>query len=577
MSIVHINQIRTRLEAIYKDKIDLSDVSTRPPDEQKNQFLTRALAAYALEIEAEIPPDEASKALTDGFDDNGLDAIYISPRDRRIFIVQSKWIHNGSGQPDLGAISKFVKGAEDLLGQRFEMFNGKIKNRKSEIMIALNDPDWKLTGVIAYTGTEKLAIHASDALLQLQRSINDTTEYLEITTLTQKELYAALVSKLSGKPITLEIGLRSWGKIEKPFAAYYGQVNVLEVGKWWLDYRTGLFAGNLRSVLGDTEVNKEIRETLDSQPELFWYFNNGITILAHSIKRALAHAGTNEYGTFYCEGISIVNGAQTVSTIGKYLDSSTKKLSETFLPIRLISLESAFEGFGDSVTKTNNRQNRVEVRDFVSLDVEQLRIKTELALEKIEYQVVRSDSFKASPASFDLVESTTSLACALGEADMAVQLKREPGKLWEDVKKSPYTRLFNEKVSGPYVWQCVLVQRSIDDRLDIASKSEPTGRNQSILIWGNRIIASIVFRLLDFQQLSKKAGFNFLNLIADHDFNTIVDSTAEELISHVASDYPGSYIAMLFRNPTKSKDLYAKTSVSVSLKMGDVLERIKQV
>ena len=52
MSIVHVNQIKSRLEATYTGKIDLTDVASRPPDDQANHFLTRALAAYALEVHA---------------------------------------------------------------------------------------------------------------------------------------------------------------------------------------------------------------------------------------------------------------------------------------------------------------------------------------------------------------------------------------------------------------------------------------------------------------------------------------------------------------------------------------------
>jgi hypothetical protein len=39
--------------------------------------------------------------------------------------------------------------------------------------------------------------------------------------------------------------------------------------------------------------------------------------------------------------------------------------------------------FGKDVTRANNKQNRIENRDFVSQDPEQARIKTELAIEGI--------------------------------------------------------------------------------------------------------------------------------------------------------------------------------------------------
>ena len=93
-------------------------------------------------------------------------------------------------------------------------------------------------------------------------------------------------------------------------------------------------------------------------------------------------------------------------------------------------------GFGEEVTKTNNRQNRIENRDFVALDPEQSRLRSELAIDGIDYQLVRSESATRTLNTFDLVEATTALACASGNVRLVVQLKREIGKLWEDVSIS---------------------------------------------------------------------------------------------------------------------------------------------
>ena len=111
---------------------------------------------------------------------------------------------------------------------------------------------------------------------------------------------------------------------------------------------------------------------------------------------------------------------------------------------------------GTDITKTNNTQNRIENRDFVSLDPEQNRIKTELAIEKIEYHVIRSESLTRSETAFDLTESTTAAACASDRVHLVVQLKGEIGKLWENIEKAPY-KLFNSSVTGMYIWGCVQV------------------------------------------------------------------------------------------------------------------------
>jgi hypothetical protein len=184
-----------------------------------------------------------------------------------------------------------------------------------------------------------------------------------------------------------------------------------------------LFARNLRGILGETDVNAEMRTTLEKRPEDFWYFNSGITVVAKAARRAIAGGSSNDFGTFHLDDMSVVNGAQTVGTIGKYGESSPELLSNVAVPIRII-VRGDNQFFGEEVTRTNNRQNRIENRDFVALDPEQTRVKTELAIDGIDYQLMRSESMTRSETSFDLVESSTALACASQTVRLAVQLKR---------------------------------------------------------------------------------------------------------------------------------------------------------
>jgi hypothetical protein len=72
-------------------------------------------------------------------------------------------------------------------------------------------------------------------------------------------------------------------------------------------------------------VNDALRKTLGEGPENFWYFNNGITIIADKVTKGLAGAPAHKFANFTCEGASVVNGAQTVGTIG----SSSEAMATT--------------------------------------------------------------------------------------------------------------------------------------------------------------------------------------------------------------------------------------------------------
>jgi hypothetical protein len=71
-----------------------------------------------------------------------------------------------------------------------------------------------------------------------------------------------------------------------------------------------------------------------------------------------------------------------------------------------------------------------------------------MAIEGIDYPFVRSEDSVASPTACELIEVTTALACAAGDAHLAVQVKTGIGRFFADLKKPPYRTLFNPSVSG---------------------------------------------------------------------------------------------------------------------------------
>ena len=61
---------------LFDGHIDLTDYDSKPDDQRENAFLSRSLAAYSLTLLAEIGPEGAGPCVTDGFDDNGIDAVF---------------------------------------------------------------------------------------------------------------------------------------------------------------------------------------------------------------------------------------------------------------------------------------------------------------------------------------------------------------------------------------------------------------------------------------------------------------------------------------------------------------------
>lgn len=554
MSVIHVNQIRAQIKKLYTGKIDLSDVNATG-NELDNFFLSRGLAAYTVQFLAATDMDGAASSVTDGGGDNGIDALYYDDAEKVLYLVQAKWIHSGIGEPENGEVKKFVSGVRDLFNMRFERFNQKVNAKKDIVVRALNDPYTKYVVAVSYTGLSRLAEPSARDLDDLATEMNDPTEVLRVTPLNQSDIHTSLTVGLTGEPINLDIGVKAWGRVQEPQAAYYGQLNAVQIVDWWTKYRTRLFAKNLRGVLGDTDVNNEMRYTLEHEPKNFWYFNNGITIIAKKVTKTMAGGGDTDFGTFHCEDASIVNGAQTVGTIGRFGEGAPEKLEKVHVPIRVISVEGGQHFFGETVTKTNNRQNRIESRDFVTLDPEQARIKTELAIDNIDYHVMRAESYTRSETAFDLVEGTTALACASGKVHLVVQLKREIGKLWEDIAKAPYKELFNRSVAGMYLWRCVRAQRLIDKTLESIIKApDISGRDYGIAVHGNRIIAALALETLHAERFPDP-NFRFEDSIDDLKVASVTVEHFHRLKDSVEGHYGNAIIPTLFKNLTKCKHL----------------------
>lgn len=558
MSIIHVNQIKNHVKRLFDGIIDMGDAG-KPGHDYDNHFLTRSLAAYSVHFLSGSDPMIAGQAITDGGKDNGIDAIFYHEPERRLYVVQSKWIHDGRGEPSNGDIKKFISGVKDLFNMRFERFNEKVNAQKELVVQILNDPQSSYNIVIVYTGINSLAEPSQRDLDDLKMEMNDASEVLVVTTLNQSGIHKSLTARVAGEPINVDIGIKSWGKIDEPHLAYYGQVSATIIGEWWGEYGDRLFARNLRSLLGDTEVNTEMRKTLVESPDNFWFFNNGITVIADKITKTMAGGGGTDFGTFHCDNISVVNGAQTVSTIGRFASIEQDAVANAYVPLRVISLEKADSQLAFAITKTNNRQNRIDNRDFVTLDHEQSRLRSELSVDGITYNVIRSESSVRGENAFDLIEATTALACASGKPNLFVQLKREIGKLWEDISRAPYKEIFNAQVNSLFLWRAVQTQRMIDKCLDLmASRDDLNGRDLAVAVHGNRVISAIVFRNISTSM--------FGNPTFDYDSNceqeiilASVRSAYLTLKSELDLEYPNAIIPTLFKNLTKCSVLYTKT------------------
>lgn len=303
MSELHVRQIRAYLDRTFRPLIDLQDVQNRSAEEQEIILLTRALAAFSVAYIGKTDPENAAKTVTDGWEDNGLDAIFYHPSDRVLYLVQSKWRQDGFGTIDRGEIQKFIKGFRDLLNARWDRSNEKVSSRSHELDAVLDDASTRIVLLIVYTGQEGLSKHVSQDLEDVINEINDPAELASTQVLRQSNVYSAVAHGLEGAPMDVDVALYDWGQVREPYVGFYGQVSASDIAGWFSIHQDRLLAPNIRMFLGATEVNESIVHTLLNNPQDFWYFNNGITALCRTVHKKPIGGNTRETGLFECHDL----------------------------------------------------------------------------------------------------------------------------------------------------------------------------------------------------------------------------------------------------------------------------------
>jgi hypothetical protein len=553
-----VNRIRGVLEREFATHIDMADWSSRPPEQVESAFLSRALAAQSIKSFAGVDPKAAASALVDGFGDGGIDAIYFDAPTDTMFLVQSKWSGGGGASFDEGVIAKFINGVKRILGADFEHFNAKVQAKAPEIREVLySDRAVRIRLITIHTAKQPIGPHVRRAIDNFVTELNDPVVIADHVDIDQAGVYDLITAESRDPKIKLQAVLNDWGVIERPYLAYYGRVSVDQIIEWWREYRNKLFSQNLRLYYQNSTVNDALSRTLSQGPENFWYFNNGITIIADKVTKGLAGAPAHKFANFTCEGASVVNGAQTVGTIGSSADaigsaSVSAEDTPTWIQVRLISLEGCPPDFGGRITRAANLQNAVGTREFAAMDPLQHRLAVEFALDKRRYVYKSGETDPKGDEGCSILETTQALACA-HSVRLAVEVKREIGSIWADTDAAPYTQVFPADLSAERVWKAVTVMRATDEAIQMLRFS-PAPRADLVGTHMARIILYLVFQDSNVRLGYRSAGpfDNAATII-----KTCVNDIFNRVAAYIERYHPNDYLANFSKNSVKCEALVA--------------------
>lgn len=561
----NIKQLETEINQLFYNSIDMSDYDGKKANQKKDAFNSRALAAYALYSLADISSEEAGQSVVDGFDDNGIDALLFNERQNTLWLIQAKWRRDGQKPPEAKEMRSFKDGVFDLLDygspKTQERFNYKFEYKEREIKEALSSPGLKIKVVVAHT-TQKLSKSSRTVLQDLIEGLNDGADIASVEDFNLDRAFKAVFERHNQENIDVQFELTNWGRIDEPYQAFYGGIDAITIGKWWAEHKNRLFGKNIREFVGSTEVNEDILDTLLKEPEIFWYLNNGITVLCSQIRKVGAKKDRKS-GNFYAENISIVNGAQTIGCIGGLFQDTSletrEKLEDVEIFVKFISLENCDEDFDLRVTRATNTQNRVESRDFIALDAQQARLGKEFRTCGKRYIYKRTaETITQDDKNYGLEEATIALACASKDVGMPITAKQNISRLWADPNKAPYIKLFNPNVNATQLYRQIEIKRKVEEIVASKQASNLSRLESALLKHGDLFVLNVLFQKASMRLFSSDTGERDFENFRDFTIPEEVDRIIEVLIGILDQVYEPGKLWSLFRSAKKYRELREK-------------------
>lgn len=253
------------------------------------KMASRALAAFTMFQLGGIDDKDAAESVCDSSHDGGIDGICVNHNDKTVVVVQSKFNQAGNGTWTRNDFLAFKDSCEKLQEERYDLFDEILQEKSVDINRAINSFDYKFIFAMTHTGKKG----ASEIVL---RDMQEWQEELNSAAFTPadspKEEWAFQVHLVSSEDLLhwLQAGSRNqvdlksveierYGFIDAPHKAFYGVVSGDQIADWWRSYSQRLFTKNIRNILGKTDVNEEIKKSALQNPSMFWFYNNGITLL----------------------------------------------------------------------------------------------------------------------------------------------------------------------------------------------------------------------------------------------------------------------------------------------------------
>lgn len=185
---------------------------------------------------------------------------------------------------------------------------------------------------------------------------------------------------------------------------------------------------NVRGFILRSKFNDNIIKSLTEEPQRFFYYNNGITIIAKDIKSKELRIGGKWH--FSISDFQVVNGGQTLRSIHKFNQNEetniVNKLSKAHILVRFLRISD--ENLRNKIGEYTNSQNAISISDLRSLRSEQIQLEEFLETHEIQYFRKKGDFKDSKSYKYSIGKERLGqllLSTMFGRPEIATNKKRE--------------------------------------------------------------------------------------------------------------------------------------------------------
>lgn len=200
---------------------------------------------------------------------------------------------------------------------------------------------------------------------------------------------------------------------------YIFSANLYSLVSIYNDIGDTLFDKNVRYGIGEElDVNKEIKRTLTDNPEMFWFYNNGITILIDD--PAFSLTDPRKIRLDNKKLLSVINGAQTITTAASFFNTAedTEYAREKAnVLLRIININNSMSGISDNISIALNRQKSIQKED-ISFTFEFTKNLNKFAMdvpEKIGFEIYKRGGSSFCLYNYALTDFVKIVKCYLDQ------------------------------------------------------------------------------------------------------------------------------------------------------------------